>query len=138
LTHLKDSLTQEYRAARSEIKKQTILEKYQLQLEEYLDSNDIDSIKVEMDEVIKNGTTITTKSHVGRIQFLYGLTFKFAGKMSPKIDSIYTFMQGLKKGNDTVVNFAYTGRFKINSPDSTYLPIVVIYAFPVPLQYTGK
>jgi hypothetical protein len=138
LTNLKDSLILEYGAARSETAKQMVLEKCHQQLQEYLDSKPIDSIRIKIDEVLINGRTITTKSHIGSIQFLYGLTFTFAGKMSPKIDSIYKFMQGLRAGSDTLVNFAYTGKCRVNSPDSANLSTIIIYAFPIPLQYPAK
>lgn len=136
LNDLKDSLMVEYISTRSETEKQTILERYHQRLEDYLTHHPVDSIKVTIDEVITKGRTITTKSHYSSIEFEYGLTFD--NSMSPRIDTIYEFMKSLKEGSDTLVNFSFTGACQINSPDSAKLPTFRIYAFPVPLQYTGK
>jgi hypothetical protein len=136
LNDLKDSLMSEYILARSETEKQEILERCHQQLENHLTHNPLDSIKVTIDEVIAKGRTITTKSHYGSIKFEYGITF--AVSMSPRGDSIYKFMQSLKEGSDTLVNFSFTGACQVNSPDSTKLSTFRIYAFPVPLQYSGK
>jgi hypothetical protein len=136
LTGLKDSLVSEYRLAKSQIERQELLERYQQRLEDYLMHHPIDTMKVTIDEVLVNGKTIRTKSHYSGIQFEYGLTFN--SNMSSRIDSIYKFMKGLKEGSDTLVNFSYTGACQVNSPDSANLSLFRIYAFPVPLQYTGK
>jgi hypothetical protein len=136
LTGLKDSLVSEYRSAKSQMERQELLGRYQQRLEDYLMHHPIDSVKVTIDEVVVNGKTIKTKSHYSGIQFEYGLTFN--NKMSSRIDSIYEFMKGLKEGSDTLVNFSYTGACQVNSPDSANLSAFRIYAFPVPLQYTGK
>ncbi len=93
-------------------------------------------MKVTIDKVITNGKTVTTKSHYSSIEFEYGLTFN--GSMSPRIDSVYEFMKGLKEGSDTVVNFSFTGVCQVNNPDSEKLSTFRIYAFPVPLQYGRK
>jgi hypothetical protein len=136
LNDLKDSLMLEYSSARSETKKQEILERYHQRLEDYLEQDPVDSVKVTIDEVITKGRTITTKSHYSSIEFKYGLTFN--GSNSPRIDSIYEFMKGLKEGSDTLVNFSFTGACQINSPDSANVATFRIYAFPVPLQYTRR
>jgi hypothetical protein len=93
-------------------------------------------MKVTVDQVVSKGRTITTKSHYNSIEFEYGLTFN--GSMSPRIDSIYEFMKSLKEGRDTLANFSFTGACQVNSPDSAKLSVFKIYAFPVPLQFTGK
>lgn len=136
LNDLKDSLMSEYISAKSETEKQDILERYHRRLEDYLTHHHVDSMKVTIDEVITKGRTITTKSHYSNIEFEYGLTFN--DKMSPRIDSIYEFMKGLKEGSDTLVNFSFTGVCQVNSPDSAKLSTFRIYAFPVPLRYTGQ
>jgi hypothetical protein len=136
LNELKDSLISEYRSVKSKIGRQELLEKYHQRLEDYLIHHPMDSMKVTIDEVLVNGRTIRTKSHYSGIQFEYGLTFN--GNMSPRIDSIYEFMKGLKEGSDTLVNFSYTGACQVNNPDSANLSAFKIYAFPVPPQYTGK
>jgi hypothetical protein len=136
LNNLKDSLMSEYTSARSETEEQEILKRFHQRLEDYLTHNPMDSMKVTIDEVITKGRTITTKAHYSSIEFEYGLTFN--GSMSPRIDSIYEFMKNLKEGSDTLVNFSFTGACQVNSPDSAKLPMFRIYAFPVPLQYTGK
>jgi hypothetical protein len=136
LSDLKDSLTSEYISVRSEAQKQEILEKFHQQLVDYLTHHPMDSMKVTIDEVTTKGRTITTKSHYSSIEFEYGLTFN--GSTSPRIDSIYEFMKGLKEGSDTLVNFSFTGACQVNSPDSVNLSTFRIYAFPIPLQYGGK
>ena len=136
LSELKDSLISEYRSAKSQMERQELLAKYQQRLEDYLIHHPMDSMKVTIDEVLVNGRTVRTRSHYSGVQFEYGLTFN--GNLSPRMDSIYEFMKGLKEGSDTLVNFSYTGACQINSPDSANLPAFRIYAFPVSLQYTGK
>jgi hypothetical protein len=135
LSDLKDSMISQFHSTGSETKKQDILERYHQRLEDYLIHHHVDSMKVTIDEVITKGRTITTKSHYSNIEFEYGLTFN--GSMSPGIDSIYEFMKGLKEGSDTLANFSFTGACQVNSPDSAKLWTFRIYAFPVPLQYTG-
>lgn len=136
LSDLKDSMISQYHSAGSDKGKQGILDKYLLKLKGYLTQNPMDSVRVTMDKVIINGRTITTKSHYSSIEFEYGLTFN--DSMSPRIDSIYEFMKGLKEGSDTVVNFSFTGACQVNNPDSAKLATFRIYAFPFPLQYAGK
>ena len=136
LNGLKDSMMSEYFSARSETEKQKILERYHQRLEDYLTHHPMDSMKVTIDQVVSKGRTITIKSHYGSIEFEYGLTFN--GRMLPRIDSIYEFMKSLKEGSDTLVNFSFTGACQVNIPDSAKLSTFKIYAFPVPLQYTGK
>ncbi len=136
LTSLKTSLISEYNSAKSEKEKQNILNKYHQRLQDYLTHHRIDSIKVTMDEVKVKGKTIFTKSHQSGVEFEYGLTF--GDSMSSRIDSIYEFMKNLKEKSDTVVNFSFTGACQVNSLDSTNLSTFKIYAFPVPLQYSGN
>jgi hypothetical protein len=136
LSDLKDSLVSQYNVAGPEEEKQKILDKYRKQLQVYLVRTPLDSMRVTIDEVITKGLTVTTKSHFSSIEFKYGLTF--SGSMSPRIDSIYEFMKSLKGGSDILVNFSFTGTCEVNRPDSAKLSTFRIYAFPVPLQYTGK
>src|ERR1700742_1710308 len=91
LSELKDSMISEYRSAKSQMERQEILEKYHQRLEDYLIHYPMDSMKVTIDEVLASGRTIRTKSHYKEIQFEYGLTFN--SNMSPRIDSIYKFME---------------------------------------------
>jgi|SRR6185437_150188 len=136
LSDLKDNLIYQYNAAGSEKEKQEILDKYHKQLQIYLMQTPLDSMRVTIDEVKTKGLTVTTKSHFSSIEFNYGLTFN--GNMSPRIDSIYQFMKGLKEGSDTLVDFSFTGACEVNRPDSAKISTFRIYAFPVPLQYIKK
>ena len=136
LSELKDSLVSQYAVVGADKEKKIILDKYHRQLLIYLMETPLDSMRVTIDKVITMGRTITTKSHYSSIEFEYGLTFN--GSMSPRVDSIYEFMKGLKEGSDTVVSFSFTGACQVNNPDSAKLSTFRIYAFPVPLQYGGK
>jgi hypothetical protein len=136
LIALRDSLAVEYNSATSPIRRQLLLLQYQQRLDNFLSHHPIDSIYVTVDAVLVNGRRVTTKMHHQNIQFQYGLTFN--GSMSPRLDSIYAFVKGLKKGSDVLVNLSYTGACQVNPPDSGNLPVFKIFAFPVPLQYTGK
>jgi hypothetical protein len=136
LSQMKDSLISDYSTAKSQQEKQNILGQYHLKLQTYLISHSMDSLRVTIDEVSVNDRTIRTKAHYGDIQFEYSLTF--GSKMSPKLDSLYEFMKGLVKGSDTSANFSFTGACQVNNPDSAKLPTFRIYAFPMPLQFTGR
>jgi hypothetical protein len=57
--------------------------------------------------------------------------------MIPGVDPEFSD-KGLKEESDILVNFSFTGACQVNSPDSATLSTFKIYAFPVPLQYTGK
>ncbi len=136
LIALRDSLVAEYGSAISAGRKQLLVLQYQLRLDVFLSHHPLDSVEVTIDEVLVNGRSVTTKAHCRDIQFQYGLTFN--GSMSPRLDSIYDFMKGLRPGSDTLVNLSYTGACQVNPPDSGHLPVFKIYAFPVPPQYTGR
>ena len=127
---------QEYQSLSSAPDKANILIRYHDRLQVHLFKHRLDSIKVRVDTVIVDEKGITTRLHRNRIQFQYQLMF---GKdTSPRLDSVYSFMKGLKTGNDTTVNFDFTGELKVNRPDNTDLPVFRIFAFPIPLSFNGK
>ena len=135
LNNLLDSLKVEYEQTSSRKAKQDVLAKYHERLQAFLMGNRLDTIKVTVDEIVKDGWTVTTRLHNADIEFKYSLTFK--ENMSGRVDSAYQFMLGLQPGNDTVVNFSFTGACQVNSPDDETLPTFRIFAFPVPLAFSA-
>ena len=136
LNNLRDSLEVEYAQLSSEQTKNEVLEKYHERLQTYLLENYIDTIRVTVDEIVKDGWIVTTRLHDSDIEFKYSLTFK--DSMPARVDTVYKFMLGLKPGNDTTVNFSFTGASQVNNPMDKTVPTFRIFAFPVPLQITGN
>lgn len=96
----------------------------------------MDSLRVTIDEVKANDSTVTTKSHIEEIEFGGKITFN--GKLPPKLDSIFKFMKNLKPGSTVLLNMDFDGDFQINRPDSPMAPIFKIGAYPIPIQYKAQ
>ena len=133
LNGLKDSMIYQYNSVGSDNEKQKVLDKYFQQLKAYLMHSPLDSMRVTIDSVATEGFTVRTRSHFIGIEFYSKITF--ADSMPPRPDSIYKFMKGLKPGSNILVNFAYTGDFEINNPDSPMLSTFRINAYPVPIEF---
>ena len=137
LHNLRDSLKIEYRKGLSEQDKILTIQKYHDKLESYLLKKPIDSIRVTVDEIVKNGMTVTTRFHDNDIEFKYGLNFG-NDSMTPRLLKVYNFMIGLKPGTDTITSFSFTGACKVNRPDDNTVPTFRIFAIPIPLELGDK
>ena len=105
------------------------MDKYNKKIFNYLSNQGIDSINVRVDTVITNGLTIITRLHNKKnIAFQYELTF--IKPMTKFYDSLFNFMNGLKIGTDTTINFSYMGSHELNDPNDSTLPRLKVFAIP--------
>lgn len=123
-----DSFKTEYNKSETTVLRESVTNKYNQKFSDYLSNNSMDSFRVYVDTVMNIDSTITTKFHYGKeVAFQFGLTFK--KPETDFFDSLFLFMNGLKPGTDTTVNFDYMTH-QLNDPNDTNLPTLKIFAIP--------
>lgn len=128
---LVDSFKIEYSSA-SSISKDSVLEKYNEKIYDYLSHHFLDSIQVQVDTIIINDWTVTTRCHYSRdIAFQYGLTFNEG--MTAHFDTLFQFMKGLPIRSDTTVSFIYMDTHKLSPNADLSSPTLTIFANPSPI-----
>jgi len=128
-----DSFKLECNRASSSQQLDSVSNKYNKKIFDYLSDKFLDSIRVHVDTVIVDGWTVTTRFHYNNdIVFRYGLTFK--SKMDSHFDSLFQFMKGLPIGRDTTVSFTYMAAHTLIIPQpNVSSPTLLLSAIPLPI-----
>jgi len=111
--------------------KDSIRLSYATKFYDLLSNISIDSIRVHVDSVKIVDSTISTQFHCGT-EIVFKSSLTFPAQMTPKYDSLFEFLKGLRPGLDTLVSFGYMGNHQVRLPSSDD-PILKIFAYPVPI-----
>ncbi|HSZ32722.1 MAG TPA: hypothetical protein VK772_05390 [Puia sp.] len=133
IENMADSFITEYNSAPAGAGKIFTLKKYQAKIGRYLPDHYLNHIRVHVDSMKVDSMIIVLKFHSSKnVAFTGSLTFP--KHRYHKEDSLFHFMESLKPGTDTSLDFVYVGKIELNTPGDSSRPVLLIHALPISFQ----
>lgn len=133
IENMADSFVNEYTSVTAGTAKDLVLKKYQSKIGSYLPDHYMNHIRVHVDSMQIDSTKVFMKFHSSNnVEFIGSLAF--LKHMPHREDSLFHFMEHLKPGTDTSLDFVYLGKMELNPPSDSTKPVLLIHALPISFQ----
>jgi hypothetical protein len=133
IENMADSFAAQYKSASAESVKDSVLKKYHTKIGSYLLDHYMNHIRVHVDSMRVDSSNIIMRFH-GSGNVAYAGSLTLSKHMPRKEDSLLHFMEGLKPGTDTSLDFVYLGKIELNPPNDSLKPVLLIHALPISFQ----
>ncbi len=135
IENMADSFAAEYRSVPAESEKDAVVKTYHTKIGNYLLDHYLNHIRVSIDSIRADSSGIYMRFHSSK-NVAYSGFLTLSKHMPHKENSLLHFMEGLKPGTDTSLDFVYMGEIELNPNDSSK-PVLLIHALPISFQKHG-
>ena len=130
IENMADSFATEYKSASDQAEKDLILNNFHTKIGNYLLDHYMNHIRVHVDTMRVDSKMVVMSFHSsGNVAFWGSLSFM--KHMSRKEDSLLHFMERLKPGTDTSLDFVYMGKIELNPENDSLKSNLIIHALPI-------